>query len=631
MRWTATRIGLAAVLALAGVGPAQARELHWRELAVTAKLDAEGRLHVREVHAMVFDGSWNGGERIFRLGSGQRIELHSIEKLGEDGVFEPLRQGDLSRVDQWDWHEGSAVRWRSRAADDPWFENEELTYAIDYTLSRILIPTEDGYLLDHDFAFPDRDGVIELYSLDFEVDPVWIVSPPAGRFEAEQMWPGRGFVRTFSLEHADRRQLEGVLYPIDERWWWGVLAATLAAIALLFGRFVRRESNLGSFREAEAPGSWDWTWLQENLLSWLPEQAGALWDESIGAPEVAALIARWTSEGKVTSSVEREGRWYRRAVMKLTRNIRQGAFDGYEQRLASGLFYSGRRSVTTEQLRKHYRSKGFVPASRIRSGIESAIKGRLDEDHPPEKPKPWFTVACFVGGILVLVPEFGRFPQETLGWGVLTLVSWLALYLIGLIAANRWRKAVSGLKSRLVWVIAPVLLLAALYSWYLGWFALGPRIFGICALGLFLLGTASSLFNQAATRSSRQRVEARQRLGIARDWLRRELRSARPRLTDDLLPHLLALELSDEVDRWSKSYGESVPTTSFGGGTSTVGSGGGSWTGGGGAFGGAGATGAWTAAAAGLAGGVAAASSSSGGSSGGGGGGSSGGGGGGGW
>ena len=32
---------------------------------------------------------------------------------------------------------------------------------------------DDGYRLDHDFAFPDRAGVIERFSLHLTLDPVW--------------------------------------------------------------------------------------------------------------------------------------------------------------------------------------------------------------------------------------------------------------------------------------------------------------------------------------------------------------------------------------------------------------------------------------------------------------------------
>jgi len=49
------------------------KDLHWRALNVSARLDADGRLHVAERHFMVFTGDWNGGERSFRLEPGQSL------------------------------------------------------------------------------------------------------------------------------------------------------------------------------------------------------------------------------------------------------------------------------------------------------------------------------------------------------------------------------------------------------------------------------------------------------------------------------------------------------------------------------------------------------------------------------
>jgi hypothetical protein len=64
---------------------AGARELEWRSLDVDARVDDAGRLHVSERHEMVFTGSWNGGERSFRVGDDQSIELESIARLDADG------------------------------------------------------------------------------------------------------------------------------------------------------------------------------------------------------------------------------------------------------------------------------------------------------------------------------------------------------------------------------------------------------------------------------------------------------------------------------------------------------------------------------------------------------------------
>ena len=42
-----------------------------------------------------------------------------------------------------------------------------------YILSAILLKEADGYRLDHDFAFADRDGTIDRFVLRFTHDQAW--------------------------------------------------------------------------------------------------------------------------------------------------------------------------------------------------------------------------------------------------------------------------------------------------------------------------------------------------------------------------------------------------------------------------------------------------------------------------
>jgi len=70
-------------LALLAGAPARAKDLRWSSLDVQARLDANGDLRVVERHAMVFNGDWNGGERIFRLFLGQSLTLESVGRYYE--------------------------------------------------------------------------------------------------------------------------------------------------------------------------------------------------------------------------------------------------------------------------------------------------------------------------------------------------------------------------------------------------------------------------------------------------------------------------------------------------------------------------------------------------------------------
>lgn len=130
-------------LLIAGPLAPQSRELSWPAVHVTARLDADGRLHVREQQVMRFTGDWNGGERTFNLRAGQELALARITRSDGAGERE-LVQGDLANVDEFDWASRSRLRWRSRLPSDPPFDDARITYTLEYTLSNILLPQEEG-------------------------------------------------------------------------------------------------------------------------------------------------------------------------------------------------------------------------------------------------------------------------------------------------------------------------------------------------------------------------------------------------------------------------------------------------------------------------------------------------------
>ena len=117
MAVTHVRIMAVAVCAAAALlaQASYARTLHWSALDVAAALDADGRLHVNERHAMVFDGDWNGGERRFRLLGSQRLEGIRVRRIdAATGAAVPLQPGDLDAVDHFAFADRTTLRWRSR-------------------------------------------------------------------------------------------------------------------------------------------------------------------------------------------------------------------------------------------------------------------------------------------------------------------------------------------------------------------------------------------------------------------------------------------------------------------------------------------------------------------------------------
>ena len=636
----------AAALALlptaAAAADGQARELSWPEVNVDARLDADGRLHVREVQVMRFTGDWNGGQRIFANRFGQELRLESLERLdATTGSWTPLVRGDLSRVDAYDWTDGNTLRWRSRRPDDPPFAGTEITYALEFTYSNILQPRGDGaYLLDHDFAFANREGVFSRFVLALEVDSAWSTSPGfTGRYVATDLPPGEGFVVTVPLTRTAGTPPAGVRFGAGAGVRQALLAALVVALVGLFAKLVVRERTLG--RATPLPPAGDITpeWLEDEVFAFLPEVVGAEWDNETASPEVAATLARLVQERKLSSSVRTKSVLiFKQHVLHLELLVQRNQFQQHERALIDALFDAGERTTDTERVRKRYQKTGFDPAS--------VIRARLGEmtDHITrpggETPSRVPTLVLLAAAAVLLALGLREHVADGAVAAVVVAGS-VPVYLIAVAFAHAWRRRVMDLWSGTLGFLVPLGLAVGAVGLLLllqGRFALGPLV--LTGIVVWLIAMANSVFNVASSRQSPGRIARRKRLAAAREYFRDELSKPSPGLRDEWFPYVLAFGLNGQIDRWFKAYGGAEHSASrsaaFSSGLGAGGSSssnGGSWTGfgGGGGFGGAGGGASFGAALGGMAASVPSPSSSSGGGGGGGGGGSSGGGGGGGW
>jgi hypothetical protein len=627
-----SRAAAAAALLMVSLAPpeARAKTLHWRSLEVQASLDADGRLRVAERQNIVFDGDWNGGERIFRLEPGQSLASLKLTRIdpatGEDT---PLSPGDLSAVDRYRWIEGNRLRWRSRLPSDPPFDNREIDYRLEYTLSGVIERTRGGYRLDHDFAFSDRSGPIDSFTLDLALDPVWKPAEALpGRWEAGPLPPGHGFIVRASLAFAGSSP-PSAIRKIPHSVSRGLAALAVAAGLLLFAAvYWSGEKSRGRFEPLPPPARIDREWLSENVFALRPEEVGAAWDDAIGAPEVAAVLARLVAEGKLRSEmIPGAGR---KQSLRLTLAAPRAAFAGYESKLIDGLFFDGRLSVTPEELRKRYAGSGFNPAGLIQPELGAKLESEPGfADHVPAPPK-WRSAALFflaLGLGTAAVLGSGRLDAR-----VAFAAGAASVFLVGA-GAGLAAKSRETFRPASGWLIAAVALALAPWLGALAYFPPAASDRTLWALTALALAGLSSMFHLAVSRDGPARLRRRRMLAAARNFFRRELAEPRPRLQDAWFPYLVALGLAPQVDRWFRSFGKPGAELSSGSGldaASASSSAGGGWTGGGGRFGGGGASASWASAVGGFASGVATPSSSSSGG-GGGGGSSSGGGGGGGW
>ncbi len=627
VRWTL----LLLLFALRAPAPAAARELFWRAIEVRARLDDAGALHVVERQSIVFNGDWNGGERVFRVGPGQSLALESLSRIDPDGAAVPLSPGDLSAVDQYAWKDSRTLRWRSRLPSDPPFENREIVYEIRYRLSGILVREGSAYRLNHDFLFPDRSGRVERFDLSLELDPVWKPDPKLPEtFSAKNLVPGEGFLVRASLGYAGSGHPSAGITGVSPRVrlaLFTILAGT--AIGMLL-RFRRRDELLGRFAPLRDPDKIDAAWLDENLLSLAPEEAGALWDEKIGPPEVSAILARLAAQKKIETRAEGK-------KLVLKRLVPLAQFSSYDHELVKKLFFGASDETDTDRVRAHYRSSGFDPAGVIKPFFQQKLDALPDFGDKSDKPSMWPPALLFLLGLAAVILAAAAFHQIDPGNAVATVIGHLILWGVAAGCAYAYQRRVDRHL-----VLSPLFLWAPLLLLYLAWLGYrdpSPAVpWRVAGVFLMRLAIVITVFLLIQTRSGPKRIARRKALIAARRYFRRELGRTEPRLSDAWFPYVVAFGLTSDADRWFRAHGAASRSSSSGwsGGGSGSGSGSSSssspssWTGGGGSFGGAGASASWAAAAGALSAGVA--SPSSGGSGGGGGGGgSSGGGGGGGW
>lgn len=622
----------AALLLMGGRLAAQdddGRTLRISELAVEARLDARGRLHIRERQGMVFDGAWNGGEVSFDLRTGQAFDFQSIARVDPaTGERIPLTEGDLDDVDEYSW-EGGTLRWRSRLESDPPFANEEITYELEYALAPVLARDGDDYRLQHDFAFSNRPDV-DRFRVDLALDSAW--SSPFGRNIREEASPlpaGRGYTLTVPLEYAGAEEPLAAPRPPPAAVRGPIaLGALLVPLLVLLG-LRRRDRELDQMAPETPPDEIDASWLETHIFAYPPEVVGTAWDRDVGQAEVAALLARLVAEGKLGSRVDPDDK---EPVLHLTRNVPLSDFEEHERELLEGLFFDGGDQTDTASVREHYEKKGFDPAARIRDALLGQLS-HLPGDGRVRRPwLPGLLVAAAGVAAAVLVPDGpGRAAVVAVAVALLAATALIALALAATLS-----KRVAGRRGFAIAVVV-VLAVPALVLALVAWGTIPgaqatvfyrPGAALLLSLVVALAGIGWCALALARPGETAERLAFRRRLVSARRFFTAELERPAPRLQDAWFPYLLAFGLGTHVDRWFRAFGgrhEPDPSrVALGGmlGASGAagrgGSGGSGWTGGGpqfggGQFGGGGAGGAWGVAAAGMAAGVAAPSSTGGG------------------
>lgn len=576
--------------------------MYWNAVDVTAHVNADGSLRVRERQEFVFDGAWNGGERRFDLRAGQGVDIDAVYR--EDtatGKLIPLQEedGSLDQVDHFNWTNGDTLRWRSRLPTDPPFNKTKLVYVIDMIYHNVILKDGDEYRLDHDFSFPDRDWEIRKFTLNLTWDKAWVPAAPIVAVSREQLQPGESVVvdTVLSYHGSGVVNVASKLVPTATR---GVLLAALAvfcSIAML--AMYRSEKSSGLFDAPLPTHDIDDTWLQKYLFAFPAEVVAAVWRDDTAVEQVSALLARMQYEGKISSEVN-EG------VMRLILLVDRGILSGYEAKLVSALFVNG-ASVDMNQLKQHYRTSGFSPAGIIKSGIQKAVRQLLGIT---KKSKSLWVVLWLLTGsgeFLFLWGWVEQVGEEMTEFVIVATVvfSPLLFAVLGALIVHSYRNTLDNkslkLTRRMFFLflkMTPLLLLAC------GVVLLGGNSMPMSAfvgLVLWAAGLFALVLNFSRVRESRAYVDARRRFDAARRYFEIQLTQGAAQIEARWTPYLVVFGLAEQSGLWSQgvtspssdgSNGSDVPSRTRDTGSArtqtTIGSGGG------GSFGGAGATGSWS-------------------------------------
>ncbi len=587
------------------------RALHWESIDVAAHLDAEGHLLVTETQTMVFSGDWNGGERRFNIRPRQELQLVSLERAEGEGWKPMVRDGSLDDVDDYAFTDDTTLRWRSRLPTDPPFADTRIKYVLLYRLSNIVLKNDDGYTLDHDFLFPERDGVIAHASVALTFDPEW--QPRAdirSRYTAEEVPPGEGLVVTIPLNYTgtgvplalDTSLPRGIVGAL-----WSFLAVPVVVIAWVFGR----ERWYGRF--APLHTQIDEAWIREHIVKHPAEVVAAAWDNHIESAEVVALIARLVAEGKLKSDAKGKS-------MSLHLAVGRDTLDGYERALVDALFFGDRTHTSTALVKQHYRKAGFDPADVIRAGLKTRVAAVLPPGRAPWSV-PLFATALYCGGAALVAREWLTRGLSTNAaalfvFGVLPLILFARREGLRFRANIQWgpRKALSTLLPAGAAIVA-----AALFLWRWADRGMVPASDGL-GVGIAMLAFSVLFAGVGALKSTQHRAALafRKMLASGREFFIAELKKQSPGLRDEWFPWVLAFGLGKQIDDWSAQHertgssSRSSRSTSSGSVSSgDTGFSSSSWTGfAGGRAGGGGGGASWAAAASGFAAPIAPPSSS---------------------
>jgi hypothetical protein len=588
-RWT-HRLALCILLFLSGHLDAQAG--HTTKIEVAGHLDDDGHFHVVEIHHITIGKGSDSDFRVFGLGADQSIVLKGITRISDDGTETPLVNQGVEGPDQYRYYPRGHVYYRYPSVT----EDTTFLYRFEYELVNAVSPAwgigagwgpltpefnfesswkrwqtliadakeawpepERRYRLDHDVLFPEQAGMNAAFEIDYDLafDSAWREvhrDAPLGRPTAGVDYRVR---RLF--EYLPVRAPPSAAANREATTRLGAVLAVLATGPLLFVAILLVEFLTSDNRQIDSHE------VAERLAALTPEEVQAWLEDEPPQISLEGMLSRMASEKKLVIDVDQppaDGRDQpgevlyhgsnatevdpspddgRTAEVRLQLLLPRESLPPLERACVEEVFDEDGDFTTSERVNHRIQESGRDLFNAVRN-----LLSRAEE-------KEW-TSSSLLTVPLLLLGMWASFGQVTLlerdhDFVPILIVNTLAL---GLIVAwpKRWWHA--GRVKR--GLLLPLVLLAALF------FSLHFTInrpypaqmwagSAICILAYYL----AQLINSRLPSHERGRI-VRDLMRIRR-YAQGELKKQTPRLHDRWVPHLLALGLGSDIERWRDESG----------------------------------------------------------------------------
>ncbi len=217
-------------------------------------------------------------------------------------------------------------------------------------------------------------------------------------------------------------------------------------------------------------------------------------------------------------------------------------------------------------MKRHYKSKGFNPASLIQPALEAQAKELVG----PSAHRKWLplwlpTLIAFVWGVYVLWVAAPATAEGRLLRFLGILLPLIVLSGIASATAAAWRGRIDRGLGGVLWFLIPSGLMLLLAGAVVTGFrdvpilssAFGAGFSFEVRLGATLLALAffNSVINQARSRERAQGIALRKRLASVRRYFQQELDRPQPALRDEWFPYVIAFGLDRDAQDWFKAHG----------------------------------------------------------------------------